>query len=132
MPKVYGPYLDRQQGRRIVILAYDDGTRKTTAYARWLMEQHLGRTLDEDEEVDHIDEDKLNDTLSNLQVLPKADHRVKSGTRTYVEFVCPACGTTASKLASKIRHNRKQGKAGPFCSRSCAGRRSPTGSRQPV
>ena len=39
--RVYGPY-KQKDGRYFVILIYEDGTRKTTAYARYLMEQHLG------------------------------------------------------------------------------------------
>ncbi len=41
---------------------------------RWLVEQQLGRLLDESEHVHHIDGDRKNNDPSNLQVMSKWDH----------------------------------------------------------
>jgi hypothetical protein len=41
---------------------------------RYVMEQHLGRKLRKGEDVHHIDGNKLNNNISNLQVLSKSDH----------------------------------------------------------
>lgn len=41
---------------------------------RLVMERHLGRYLKPDEIVHHLDENTLNNHISNLQVLPKRDH----------------------------------------------------------
>jgi hypothetical protein len=120
--KVYGPYLDRKQNRRIVVVVKDDGTRETTAYARWLMEEHLGRQLRSDEEVDHVDDNKLNDDLSNLQVLTPAANRAKQGTMEMITFICPVCRKPATKSARVVRGNRAKGRAGPFCGKPCARR----------
>lgn len=46
---------------------------------RHLVEEALGRTLTNDEDVHHIDGDKLHNTLSNLEVLSKANHARKHG-----------------------------------------------------
>jgi hypothetical protein len=131
--KVYGPYLDKVKKRRLVIVIRDDGTRKTMSHARFLLQEHLGRELRPDEEADHIDENPLNDDLSNLQVLLKGDHRDKSSLGNPVQpaqiyvGLCPVCGDEFTKPLRKVIHNRKQGKAGPFCGKSCAGK----GSRKP-
>lgn len=104
------------------MIYYDDGSRKTTSYARFLMEQHLGRNLTADEEVDHIDDDQMNDDLTNLQVLTPLANQQKRAAQAWVTFTCPICFNPARRTASRIRHNRKQGKAGPFCGKSCARR----------
>ena len=46
---------------------------------RHLMEQSLGRKLTNDEDVHHIDGDKLNNNLCNLVVLTKREHAIKHG-----------------------------------------------------
>jgi len=45
--KVYGPYT-RKDGRQHVIL-YENGTRKTVSYPKYLLETKLGRPLDSNE-----------------------------------------------------------------------------------
>lgn len=124
--KVYGPYPNKKSGRKYVVIHYGDGRTKSTAYARYLMEQHLGRELRADETVDHINDDCTDDRLENLQVLTDFANKSKSARRQvkgWVTFVCPACGTTATKEARHVRYNRKRGSAGPFCSKRCANAR---------
>lgn len=122
--KVYGPYKHTKNGRNYVII-HKDGIKKSTQYARFLIEQKLGRSLTSEETVDHIDNDFTNDDISNLQVLSLIDNIKKSivGIET-VTFICPICNEEAIKPANYVKHNRKLGKAGPFCSRSCAGKYS--------
>ena len=43
-------------------------------YHRYVMEQHLGRKLRSDEIVHHKDEDKLNNDISNLEIMDRAQH----------------------------------------------------------
>lgn len=123
--QVNGPYIHSTgilKGRRYVNIIYDDGSKTSMLYSRYLMEQHLGRELTFDETVDHIDEDKTNDDLSNLQVLSRSDNIVKSKVTEWFHFDCPVCGSPTKKLARQVRHNKKQGKAGPFCGKVCARR----------
>ncbi len=94
-------------------------------YSRFLMQEHLGRILSSNEEVDHIDEDKTNDALSNLQVLTTAEHVDKSK-RIYEKSITVQCQfckrdfqmsdsrQAAWKTKQKLRQN------GPFCNKSCA------------
>lgn len=97
-------------------------------YARWLMTQHLGRKLDRSEQVDHIDEDPMNDSIDNLQILSQKENLEKHAKlRRFTEmafFTCPICGTWSSKKARHVRHNRNLGNAGPYCGKSCAGKAS--------
>lgn len=90
------------------------------------MEQHLGRQLLPEETVDHIDGDFTNDDLTNLQLLSLADNIRKDHSSTeYVDCICPECGKEFREEARWIRHNQqKQGKLGPFCGKSCAGKHS--------
>lgn len=123
--KVYGPYT-RTDGRQHVCIIGTDGYRKTQSYPRYLMEQALGRELLDNETVDHIDNDFTNNAIDNLQVISRQDNARKEMCRThrkrkYVSFECPICGTIAEKPENYIKHNRNLGKAGPFCSRKCAG-----------
>lgn len=72
------PWFDRIKGRRRCTVEYANGERRRTNYARYLMQKHLGRRLKLSECVDHIDENKLNDKLSNLQVLSVAENNLKN------------------------------------------------------
>src|SRR4051794_11885562 len=110
-------------GRNVVNLTWPDGKRSSMTYARFLMQEHVGRVLGDDEHVDHVDDDCTNDVLNNLQILtPSANAEKRNGPMEMVTFMCPMCGTETTKKAREVRHNRKQGKPGPFCGRSCAGR----------
>ena len=122
--KVYGPYT-RKDGRQHVILYEYGKIQKTVSYGKYLLEQHLGRKLLPDETCDHIDGDFTNNDLSNLQVLTRRENILKYFKEHPAEighYVCPLCGTHFTKEVHEVRANRKQGKVGPFCSKSCAGR----------
>lgn len=117
--KVYGPYLHAGQGRRFVYLV-KPGHRTSTSYARYLMGIHLGRLLTNKEEVDHKDDNKLNDDLDNLVVVSKQENRAKGRKRTMVELTCPTCLTKFTR-ERKNTHLVKGGKIPTCCSRSCSG-----------
>jgi hypothetical protein len=46
---------------------------KRISYAKWLMEKELGRKLDRLEVIYHIDGDPMNNELSNLKVITRAE-----------------------------------------------------------
>lgn len=81
------------QGRKQVVLV--SGTYKTCmSYARYLMCVKEQRFLNTLEHVDHIDDDKSNDNLDNLQILFPWDNNIKEGARRgrlLAIIECPIC-----------------------------------------
>jgi hypothetical protein len=119
--KVYGPYKNRQN-RRHVIIYFTDGSKITKSYARYLYEREYGPVPD-GFEVDHIDNDKTNDVLSNFQLLPISENRRKSVIPALKYLgTCGICGSSFERTMRQVRANWNKGKSGPFCSRSCAGK----------
>jgi predicted RNA-binding Zn-ribbon protein involved in translation (DUF1610 family) len=86
-----------------------------------LFQFSTGEELPRSVHVDHRNDDPFDDRLENLQALSAGENISKSAKPAEVIiFVCPVCGLTAQKRASKVRHNRKQAKAGPFCGKKCS------------
>lgn len=75
--QMYKPYVMKKQGRSYVGLR-KDGIWKMRTLARFNMEINLGRELKYEEQVDHIDEDKTNDNIENLQILPALENSRKA------------------------------------------------------
>lgn len=127
--KVYGPYT-RKDGRKHVIL-YDSktGTRRTQSYPRYAMEQALGRKLNPEEHVDHIDNDCTNNDLSNFQLLSQTDNNIKSldffdkrAKGNYYQCYRPGCDKRiwVFDRTYKERYVVRK-KHGPYCTKYCAG-----------
>ena len=122
--KIYGPYDHSDNtGRKIVQISFPDGKKKTTSYARYSMECFLNRFLENWEEVDHKDDDCTNDSLSNLQVITGKANREKTSNTPMYEFDCPVCGIEAEVEYRVYKRNQLTlKKAGPYCSKRCAGK----------
>jgi hypothetical protein len=118
--------LDKSQGRYMALLYHPTTKHRTTmSWARYLMTEHLGRFLHKHlETVDHINGDKLDDSLDNLQLLTRGDNARKShlGSRTLVVLICPICGVQFSRRQGQT-HLIKGGRP-TCCSRRCGGIRS--------
>ena len=118
--KTYGPYL-RKDGRFHVIHS-KDGKKTTESYPRYLWKLAYG-DIPKGYDVDHIDDDHTNNSLDNFQLLLKADNARKSNKpAAIVELVCVCCGIKFSRFKRVEIDSRKQGKHGPFCSKSCVGK----------
>lgn len=112
--KVYRVF-HKQMGRWMACLV-SESHRTTMSYARYVMATKLGRRLERWEQVDHINNDKLDDSIDNLQILTQADNLSKSRRfRSYVKRTCPVC---LVEFLVEIRQIR-----GPIscCSRRCGG-----------
>lgn len=85
---------------------------------RVVVENYLGRMLEEWEVVHHRDGNKKNNNIDNLEIMSREEHaRHHSSTgRTCVELICPNCGVVFSKEKRNIRD-----KQAPKCSRKCNG-----------
>lgn len=88
----------KNENRNYAVLIPKDKTsglkRHTIAFARYLVATNLKRFLTKDEEVDHIDNDKSNDIIENLQILSREENISKYATyhgKKYVELRCPIC-----------------------------------------
>ncbi len=119
-----GYLLTNKEPRRLVCLKHNETNEKLTiSYARYLMSVHLKRILEKDEHVDHIDGDRLNDIIENLQILSPSENNRKSRidnnlSRKMVEMKCPACDIIFSK---NFNHSFIQ-KKGLYnaCSKECS------------
>jgi len=112
-----GTYV-RKDGYRIVKV----GVRKYQLEHRLVVEADLGRPLRSDEEVHHLNGDKLDNRAENLEVLSPTDHQHRHGAsvrarRTRVTFTCQHCGAAYERKASRAGETR-------FCSASCRSKAS--------
>jgi len=97
----------------------------STQYSRYLMSTHLGRYLNKEEHVDHIDNDKNNNSLSNLQVLSLKENNIKTFKKPDVELTCPVCHNNFTRTVSQLRGKKDRMKDNVIaCSRMCGGKLS--------
>ena len=122
---VYSPVMSKTEGRRVVVLRHRRTKRMTSmSLARYMLSTHLGRRLARAEHVDHVDGDKSNDVLENLQVLTPEEnnrkHRLQQQTTKHMlKLRCPACRKVFTREFRQT-HRAKHGKF-TACSRGCAG-----------
>jgi hypothetical protein len=134
--KVTGPYL-RKDGRKHVVFNntwLSKGNKnklRTVSWPKVLVEVRENRRLLNNETVDHDDEDFTNDHIDNLKILTRIENIKKSfnaNPERATEWffgICSICNKEFMKQMRYIRGNNiVKGKAGPFCSKSCAGKYS--------
>lgn len=120
-----------KDSRARVDLYNSNKDRTTISYARYVMSVHLGRYLNDDEEVGHINSDCSDDRLENLQLLRVEDHREKTSKeratgRSMVKLRCPVCHKNFHREARVVRRDaidgkdKKSGRVNSCC-RSCNG-----------
>lgn len=102
---------------------FEDGTKRTVLQHREIMEKHLSRKLESCEHVHHLDENKRNNAIGNLEVLSNIEHGRQHAKRAdLAKLVCLFCSKEFERIARHERNNRKKGKVGPFCGKSCTGK----------
>lgn len=101
-------YINRHtSGRKIVHLVNKSTEQRlTTSYARYIMSTHVWRLLLDDEEVDHIDDNFLNDDISNLQTISVKENLSKQhkfSFKSYVLIWCPYCKKVFSRRLGRTQ-----------------------------
>ena len=109
-----------KEPRRVATLRKEDGTMTSMSYAKYLYTSHYKCDIAKGDEIDHIDGDKMNDVIENLQKISgkynrQKDHHVKE----MLEMICPVCG---EKFLFPKRNLSTH--TNPCCSRKCGGIKS--------
>lgn len=112
------------ENRKNVCLVHKHTKKRTTvSFARYLMSVKENRILSKEEHVDHIDGNKTNDAIENLQILSIKENNVKKiketgRTEKMVELKCPGCETIFSRPV-RSSHIIKKGHYSA-CSKKCS------------
>lgn len=109
-----GGTINKERGYRLVCVRG-----KQVYEHRYIMEQHLGRKLDRRENVHHINGDKLDNRIDNLELIDVGEHIHKCHPRkrneeNYICVDCKRCG----KEFETYKHRLKTGR-GKYCSKKC-------------
>lgn len=119
---VYGPYIRKQDGRKIVRIVQNEKI-TTTLYSRYLMEINTGKELTYNEVVDHLDRDKTNDVLSNFRIVTRKKNSQDDCPRAKkIQLKCDECEKVIERTQSDLRNNYSMNSYGIFCSYKCRGK----------
>lgn len=114
-----------KEPRRVIALISNNNSRTSISYARYLMSCNLKRYLNKNEHVDHIDNNKLNDAIDNLQILSPKENNLKKNKNLNIKLaeditlICPFCNFSFTRPSRNIKH-KLLAKKQPCCSKSCA------------
>lgn len=95
-------------------------SRKCISYARYLWMSHYKMDVPDGYQVDHINNDKTDDRIENLQLLTMADNIRKSHRmKALSTVICPVCGKEFEFETRNLKF-----RPNPCCSRKCGGIKS--------
>lgn len=114
----------KKEGRFYVYLRPPQGKAKCMSKARYMFSIHLGRILNKNETVDHINDDKTDDRIENFQLLTKGDNNrkyTKTIPQINVKLKCPWCNTIFDRERRNTHLVKRKFKC-TCCSRHCSGK----------
>lgn len=111
---------ENKEPRRIATLRKSDGSMTTISYAKYLYTSHHECDIQTGDEVDHINGDRMDDRIENLQVISSKYNKQKDHPhKEMIEMECPVCHT---KFLFEKRNLSTH--PNPCCSRKCGGIKS--------
>lgn len=113
-------YINTNKEPRRVATLHKSKYNTSMSYAKYLYTSYYECDISYGDEIDHINGDKMDDRIENLQVLSKKNNINKSHPKKeFVELECPVCGL---KFLYERRNLRAH--ANPCCSKRCGGIKS--------
>lgn len=119
--KVRNAYVvTNSENRKVCVMKYHDGSTHSMSYAKYLYTSHYKCDVPKGEEIDHINGDKTDDRIENLQKISKAYNAKKDKKcKEMLELSCPVCGKKFLFPKRNISTHKN-----PCCSRRCGGIKS--------
>jgi len=115
-------YLNYHNGMnrwQVCLKNIETGERRTLLYSKFLMSIKVSRWLEPEEEVDHIDGNKNNDSIDNLQIMSAKEHNVKTISempkKEMFSLDCSECGCQFEREKRQMHKNSKR----VYCSNEC-------------
>lgn len=109
-----------KEPRRVATLRKSDGTMVSMSYAKYLYTSHYKTDIAKGGEVDHINGDRMDDKIENLQVISGKYNRQKDHKRKeMIICICPVC-----KKEFLFEKRNLSTRPEPCCSRKCGGIKS--------
>lgn len=114
-----------KEPRRVATLRKRDGTMVSMSYAKYLYTSYYKCDINKNFHVDHINGNKMDDRIENLQILSikeniQKDHKQKE----MLLLVCPVCGKQFLFEKRNLSTHPN-----PCCSRKCGGIKSHWGKK---
>jgi len=103
------------EGRKTVALYNSQKDRSSVSYSRYLLAVKLGRYLTADEEAHHIDGNKKNDLIENIELINWRMHRREHTVgQSMVQLKCDGCSKSFARTVRNYNPNGNQ-----YCSVAC-------------
>lgn len=109
-----------KEDRRVCTLRTEDGTMTSMSYAKYLYTSHHNCEIAKGDHIDHVNGDKSDDRIENLQIISGTYNRQKDHKhKEMVICICPVC-----KKEFLFPKRNLSTHPNPCCSRKCGGIKS--------